>query len=86
MAPQTDPPTKGSDAGGLAAPRVNPVGVLETPTGYVASPRRHGPAVRGLAFALVLAFTTVVAVTTAATLGRWCLTSEASAAAPRPWR
>jgi len=66
----------------LEAPRVNPVGVLETPGGFSATPRRYSAVVRALALTVLVAMTAVILVTTAYSLGRYCLTSQASAAVP----
>lgn len=58
-------------------PRVNPVGLVETPEGYSRRPRSY-PAGLRLAAAVVLgAFVVVSVTTTVYTLGAYCLTSHA---------
>jgi len=66
----------------MEAPRVNPVGVVETPNGYSRTPRRLPRPLRIAAAALLLTFAVVVTATTVRSLGRYCLTSQASAASP----
>ena len=63
-------------------PRVNPVGVVETPAGYTRTPRQLPGPLRIAAAALLLAFGVVGTATTVQSLGRYCLTSQASAASP----
>jgi len=66
----------------MEAPRVSPVGVVETPNGYSRTPRELPPALRFGAAALLLVFGVVVVSTTVRSLARYCLTSQASAASP----
>ncbi len=66
----------------MQPPRVNPVGVVETPSGYTRTPRQLPRLLRIAAAALLLAFAVVGTSTTVQTLGRYCLTSHASAASP----
>ncbi len=60
----------------IRPPRVNPVGVAEIPTGYAQQPRRYPPGIRALAGMLLTSFVAVVLVTTAVSLGAYCLTSD----------
>jgi hypothetical protein len=60
----------------LATPRVNPIGILESPEGFAASPRRFSRGMRTLAVFLLLAFAAVTVATTVASLGSYCLTTE----------
>ena len=69
---------------GVELPRVDPVGLLETPSSFRASARAYSRAVRALAAALILAFLVVGTATTVLTLGAYCLTSHASTPAPIP--
>ena len=67
---------KNQNVSPYATPRANPVGITVIPDGFVQRPRAYGSAVR-VAAALVLgAFLTVVVVTTSASLGAYCLTSD----------
>jgi hypothetical protein len=66
----------------MQLPRVNPVGLLETPPDFQTRPRSHRPAIRVAAALVVAVFTIVVVVTSAATLGEYCLTSQAGAPLP----
>lgn len=70
----------------MQIPRVNPVGVVEVPEGYVLRPRRLPLPLRVMAAAVLLAFALVGTATTVATLGRYCLTSQAASAPPPPHR
>ena len=66
----------------MQAPRVNPVGVVEIPPGYASSPRPPALRVRLAAAGILLAFVSVIAVTTALSAGRYCLTSSAGGPSP----
>ncbi len=57
---------------------VNPIGIVEFPDAYEASPRSLPVALRLVAAGLLIAFTGVGIVTTMATLGTYCLTSYAA--------
>lgn len=61
----------------MQPPRVDPVGVVESPEGWVRSPRRHGAPLRVAAALLLAAFLAVGTATTVWSLGAWCLTSHA---------
>lgn len=57
-------------------PRINPVGIVEHPEGYAATPRRYPLWLRGLVFVLLLVFGGVTVVTTVVSLGTYCLTTN----------
>jgi hypothetical protein len=59
-------------------PRVNPIGLFETPPDFPAAPRRFSRRSRLLAAALLLLFLGATLVTTTVSLGRYCLTSDAA--------
>ncbi len=61
----------------LELPRVNPVGLIESPDSYKAPPRKLPFALRLVAAAILIAFTAVGTVTTVVSLGAYCLTSHA---------
>lgn len=60
----------------IPTPRVNPVGVMEVPEGYVHSDVRHRPAIRRLAWIFLVLFTGVTLTTSILSLGAYCLTSD----------
>ena len=66
----------------MEPPRVNPVGVVEQPEGYVVGPRALSLRHRVAAGIVLASFLAVVLVTTALSAGRYCLTSEASSPSP----
>jgi hypothetical protein len=66
----------------MQLPRINPVGVIEYPDGYVLRARRLPISLRVVALAILASFVAVTTVTTVFSLGRFCLTSQASAASP----
>ena len=66
----------------LELPRVNPVGLIESPHSYQTSPRKLPFALRLVAAAILIAFTAVGTVTTAVSLGAYCLTSHAGTPNP----
>lgn len=57
-------------------PRTNPVGLPLVPPEFSQTPRRYPAAARALAAALLGALLAVVSVTTAVSLGAYCLTSD----------
>lgn len=57
-------------------PRVNAVGLVEHPEGYEVSPRGYPGWLRAVAVAVLAVFVLVVLVTSAVTLGEYCLTSD----------
>lgn len=58
-------------------PRVTPIRILERPAGYAATPRRFSRGMRAFCLALLLAFALVTVATTVASLGAYCLTTDA---------
>lgn len=79
------------DSGGPSAgpaprlPRVNPVGVVEYPADYEGTPRRISPGMRlGVILVLVVFLATAV-VTTVASLGAYCLTTDGGNLKGLPW-
>ena len=62
----------------MELPRIDPVGLVRVPDGYSRTPRRYPPALRIAALALVAAFLTAGTLTTVLSLGRYCLTTDAS--------
>jgi len=66
----------------MEIPRVNAVGLLEVPEDYVARPRPLPVVMRLAAASILLAFGLVGTVTTVASLGRYCLTSNATSPSP----
>lgn len=57
-------------------PRVTPVGLLELPDGFEASPRRFPRPLRVLAGLLLALFFAATVATGAVSLGRYCLTTD----------
>jgi len=68
----------------LPLPRVNPVGVLETPEEFRQSPRRYSSTIRIFAVALLACFVTAVLWTGASSLAQVCLTTYAGRPFPYP--
>ena len=66
----------------MEIPRVNPVGLIESPHSYQMSPRKLSFALRLVAAAILIAFTAVGTITTVVSLGAYCLTSHASTPSP----
>lgn len=64
------------DAIPLPTPRINPVGVLEVPAGYVQGTGQHRPWIRRLAWVFLALFASVTITTSILTLGAYCLTSD----------
>ena len=62
----------------MEPPRINPIGLLETPEGYAATPRRFSGRLRLLAALLLTLFFGATVVTTVVSLGRYCLTTDAA--------
>ncbi len=61
----------------IELPRVNPVGLIESPETYQASPRKLTIGLRLVAATILIAFTTAGTIATVVTLGAYCLTSHA---------
>lgn len=68
----------------MEIPHIDPVGIVRVPEGYRRQPRSYPWPIRLAAVALLTAFVGVSTVTTVASLGRYCLTSQAGSEAPRP--
>jgi hypothetical protein len=66
----------------MEIPRVDPVGVVHEPEGWVRRSRALPRGLRVTAAAVLLVFGLVATATTVASLGRYCLTSHASAPGP----
>jgi hypothetical protein len=62
----------------MEPPRVNPVGLLETPPDQVSTPRRFSRPLRLLAGLLLVLFLLGTMVTTVVSLGRYCLTTDST--------
>jgi hypothetical protein len=62
----------------MEPPRVNPVGILETPPELESSPRRYSRRLRLLAILMLALFFGATVVTTVISLGRYCLTTDAA--------
>jgi hypothetical protein len=59
-------------------PRVNPIGLLETPPELTAAPRRFSGRLRLLVALLLALFALGTVVTTVVSLGRYCLTTDST--------
>jgi len=70
----------------MEAPHVDPVGVSCTPPGYRIGPRTYSRMQRFVAGTLVAVFTGVVVLTTAWSLGAYCLTSDGENTRSLPYR
>jgi hypothetical protein len=70
----------------MEAPHVDPVGVSHTPPGYRIGPRSYSRAQRLVAGSLAVIFTGVVVLTTAWSLGAYCLTSDGENTRQLPYR
>ncbi len=68
----------------MRVPHTNPVGLAMVPDSFSQRPQRHPMARRMAAALLMTAFFTVVCVTTAVSLGAYCLTSDAANTAALP--
>ncbi len=62
----------------MEPPRVNPIGLLESPADFAASPRRFSRPLRLLAGALLAIFLAATVVSSVVSLGRYCLTTDAA--------
>jgi hypothetical protein len=62
----------------MEPPRVNPIGLLETPADLAATPRRFSRPLRLLAGLLLVLFLLGTMVTTVVSLGRYCLTTDST--------
>ena len=59
----------------METPRVNPIGIVERPPGYVARPRTHPTRLRVAALLVLGVFVAVNIATTVFSLGAYCLTT-----------
>jgi hypothetical protein len=66
----------------IQPPRVNPVGISESPEGYHATPRQYPRAVRVGAALILGAFLAVSLTTSAYSLATYCLTTYAGVPFP----
>jgi hypothetical protein len=62
----------------MEPPRVNPIGILETPADLASKPRRFSRPLRLFAGLLLAIFLLGTVVTTVVSLGRYCLTTDAT--------
>jgi hypothetical protein len=62
----------------MEPPRVNPIGLLETPPDLASTPRRFSAPLRLLAGLLLVLFLLGTMVTTVVSLGRYCLTTDSA--------
>ncbi len=62
----------------METPRVNPIGLVESPPDFEASPRRFSRALRIAAGALLVLFLLATVVSGTVSLGRYCLTTDAA--------
>lgn len=61
----------------LELPRIDAVGVLQTPVSFHAHRRSRSARVRAMALSLLAVFFVVASLTTGNSLGRYCITSQA---------
>lgn len=57
-------------------PRVNPIGIVELPEDYQATPRRWPAPLRWAATVILATFVLVTLTTTVVSLGQYCLTTD----------
>ena len=62
----------------MQPPRVNPIGLFETPPDFSSTPRRFSPRLRLLAGLLLALFFLGTVVTSVISLGRYCLTTDST--------
>jgi hypothetical protein len=62
----------------MEPPRVNPIGLLETPSDLVSTPRQFSRRLRLLAGLLLALFFLGTVVTTVISFGRYCSTTDAT--------
>jgi hypothetical protein len=62
----------------MEPPRVNPIGLLETPPDLTTTPRRFSRPLRLFAGLLLVLFLLGTMVTTVVSLGRYCLTTDST--------
>jgi len=69
----------------MELPRVNPVGLLELPDDFAQPPRSYPKWQRWTVVAVLAVFALVTLVTTGASLGSYCLTTDAGDVRALPW-
>lgn len=57
-------------------PVVDPIGIVRYPEGHAVAARGYAPRTKAMAWAMLVVFGLVVVVTTGASLGHYCLTSD----------
>jgi hypothetical protein len=62
----------------MEPPRVNPIGLLETPPHQTSSPRMFSRPLRLLAGLLLVLFLLTTTIATVVSLGRYCLTTDSA--------
>ena len=70
----------------MELPRVDAIGIVRYPPGYQPSARQRSPILRLVAGVMLMVFLVVVVVTTAISLGRYCLTSDGADTSALPGR
>jgi len=68
----------------MDVPRVDPIGLSEVPGAFSQTPRRHSRTTRAMATVLIGIFVGVSSVTTAISLGAYCLTTDGANTAAIP--
>ena len=68
----------------MDVPRVDPIGLSEVPGAFSQTPRRHSRATRAMTTVLIGIFVGVSSVTTAVSLGAYCLTTDGANTAAIP--
>ena len=69
----------------MELPRVNAIGLLEVPGDFPRPPRRYPRWQRRMVLALLAVFALVTLVTTGASLGSYCLTTDGGDVRALPW-
>jgi len=59
----------------MEIPKVGPLGLIDQPAGYIARARSYPPFLRVGAVGVLVSFLTVTVLTTAYSLGAYCLTT-----------
>jgi hypothetical protein len=68
----------------MELPTVSPIGLVQNPEGFAQAPRRHSAGRRLLAAALLALVAAVTVLTTVASLGSYCLSTEPGDVRPLP--
>lgn len=69
----------------MELPRINPVGLLEGSEEFSTAPRRYAIWQRWAVLAVLVVFATMTLVTTAVSLGSYCLTTDGGDTRALPW-